>query len=248
MARSALPAFGGMMQLANKIPFWATVGDAYASVWQHCPAALRLLIPLLTVYCAGSAALHWWQFQFQPASGMSLVDIGFSLADEGLAIALGVFMAVKWHRLLLLGEAASWAWPPPRVLVRYLTAAAVVWLAMSLPMYAVIYGVESGFSYAVPDDGHANEADGTEAEPNALHWQELVGLLVFSAALVFAMTPIIAALCYVPLRLSLALPATALGAFANRWARAWTLSRGNFGACIGAACCPMYPPSSAPLW
>lgn len=255
------------MQLVTiKLPFWATLRAAHASFFANTGVVLRIFLPLFVLFCAAAAALNWYHFAFdRTAIFVSAADTLFMFAEEIIGVLLASIAAVKWHRLLLLDEPATWSRFTPAVLGKYVFVALLVWAAASLPFYGIPHAAQALFTMAVnktldvsgADDSTAvavetaaeaeaeklaNEStadtstrdttptETTDAESEAasmtyIDWTvmalEAVGLILFALA-------VWAVLGYVPMRLSLALPAIATGNFATPLSRAWAMSRGNF--------------------
>lgn len=205
---SALQSKSAMLTW-SKIPFWSTLGRAHSSVVAHWREAAAIPLPTLVVFCASTAALSWWRFD---ATGgrIGALDVGILLGIELVGVLLGAVVAVKWHRLLLLGEAPSWRrWPPQ--LLPYLMVAVVVWAAMALPLHGGILIAETAYP-TDPQEAKVPFPAGVE------------GVLVF-CTLSLVLLPPAALLSYLPLRFSLALPAIAVGVLQSPLARSWELSR-----------------------
>lgn len=196
----------------RRIPFWATLRRAHASVLTHWRQAAALLVPALAVFCVVIILLSSWRFD---ATGGQITPLGsaISLATEIVGLILGSLVAVKWHRLILLGEMPSWRRWPPHILP-YLAAAFVVWACIALPIFATGHVMET----VSPTDPQDDSNPFSGGVPGVL-------TLVL---LVLVLTPMAAVLSYLPLRFSLALPALAIGVLPSPLARSWELSRGNF--------------------
>lgn len=230
----------------EKLPFWSVLLRAYASVFLNAGTAARVLLPPLVAYCAISATLSYWQFSFSGgATVMSGSDVAFCLADEAASVVLISSAAVHWHRLLLLGEQ-----PPhsllatPRLLKTYLVLALVVWIASAIPFYIAAYGWQQwansstrselversdDSSKAAPAESSSDQQSGASkvAEPES-PIAGLATLALFATGLIALALVACAILSFLPMRLSLTLPAIATGAENNTVARALMLSRGNF--------------------
>ena len=245
------------MRTVKRFPFWSTLRKAHASISQNAGTAARVMLPLLLLYCAISAALSAWHFSFDRSAWMSGADTAFGIADEAAGVVLITYAAVKWHRFLLLAETPERSpLSAPPVLARYLLLALVVWSVATLPFYAVAYGLPHVLETSIdsilgtspgqpatdaqpvdvrppdatkaPEQAETQQQDGsspTEPEDALSGFGTLLlGVAVIAAVALAAW----AVLGYLPMRMSLALPAIATGNAENAVSRAWNLSRGNF--------------------
>lgn len=212
----------------RKFPFWITLGRAYASIVRNGGPALRAMLPVLLVYCALSAALHAWQFSFNPTAFSAPVNLVFYALDEAMAVLLAAIAALKWHRFVVLGEPPSWlAVGDPRLLAEFVFVAMVVWLAASGPVYALLFGNEALVQHYNPDDGQTCGGEGQEACETAApdHWGVTTILALLALVLLL---PAFSLLAFIPLRWALAMPDVAVGNGREALSRAWHRSRGNF--------------------
>ena len=244
------------MRTVKRFPFWSTLRKAHASIFQNAGTAARVMLPLLLMYCAISAALSVWHFSFDRSAWMSGADAAFGLVDEAAGVVLVTFAAVKWHRFLLLAETPERSpLSAPPVLARYLLLALVVWSVATLPFYAAAYGVPHMIKTSTdsilgtspgqpttdaqpaeatapnatkapeqPETQQQDESSPTEPEDALSDTSLILGVAVIAVVALAAW----AVLGYLPMRMSLALPAIATGNAENALSRAWILSRGNF--------------------
>ncbi len=97
-----------------KLPFWRTVGQAYATVFRNLGIVFALARPWLPVLVAVTMLHSWWVYAAQLASFQAVEsgvpppgDFGGMIAGMVLWLAQLVPMsaiAVGWHRFLLRNE------------------------------------------------------------------------------------------------------------------------------------------------
>jgi hypothetical protein len=220
------------MTALSKLPFWRTLGACYVTVarnfWQLVRISWLWLLIMLPVY----AAMHWlvWPWTSgaqQQAEG--IIGLATSMLPSFIEIPALASIAVAWHRLVLREEAVSSAF--------YLRLDHVVWwyalMLFAFLVLAVGPFLQAGAWATTPPD-HTDEAAG---------WLPLAALLVtivVAVAISFAVLP----------RLSLVLPAIALGERLSL-AGAWRATRGNTWRLAWASLlCSLPPlvPSTFLLW
>ncbi len=194
-----------------KLPVWKTATESFRLTFQHLGDLLRFAWPWLLLLIAVSCALYWGLYPVEKAalaetgSGSNLLWISTLFVST----MIGAFIAVPWHRMLLLGEKndlsasghfASRKW-------RYALRAL---LMIALPMLPILALIQ--FYPATSSEEAATTAD--------------------SIDLVAMMLPVVyfgsfIALMVLVNRMSLILPATALDHNDVGWVETWSITRGN---------------------
>jgi hypothetical protein len=203
-----------------KLPFWDAVGLAYSSYFGNFVAVLRASW-LWLVVVAGLTAFAGWQQWSWMASAMANLGPGLPPPELpkssemavllGLANILillgGVSIAVAWHRLMILDEqpGLSGSNVVTKNLWRYIVMAIALFLTLFLPMIAIMLPT---FYFLLPASG------GRTSLPPGF----LVPFLFFVAYLVGIA---------IMLRLTLLLPARAIGNTDLTFRETWNRTRGN---------------------
>jgi hypothetical protein len=202
-----------------KLPLWRTIGLSYSTYFHHFTDALRtswiwfVAVGLLT----GLASLQQWSWiaavlergapsrtlPAQPFETALLFDLAYALL-----LFAGVSIAVAWHRLMIQGERPGLSASNIATgnLWRYIGIALVFMLITILPLLLIAVPV----LYLIP----SSQAAGT-APPSGF------GALILATVLLsmFAAAAV--------LRLSLLLPARAVGNISLTFKQAWNRTRGN---------------------
>jgi hypothetical protein len=215
-----------------QLPFWRTVGLSYSSYFHHFIDALRASWLWLAV-AGGFPVLANWQHwsgisevmanlatgedSLMPASAAGLVLYGVEYLLLWLA---GVSIAVAWHRLMILNEQPGFSGGNvgTKSLWRYVAVGVALFLILFLPMAAII---PLKF-FLQPASASASQ----EFSP-----LRLLGLVAVYVLAVPAM-----------LRLSLLLPAQAIGDTGLTWSQTWSRTRGNAWRLIWGSLLTSLPP------
>lgn len=224
----------------EKLPFWRTLADAHRGVtsagagfWRHAAVWLFVLLAL-------DAMISWFSWPHQDATPGHMPGLSafFALASILSWIVISGIVGVPLHRHLLADRIAADGvmWPSAGAptyrlyIVRNLAIAALVFL----PFFAVIFVgaafIDTSAAQTVPT-APFGAAEGSDISAD-LVWTGGTGSRVVQLALVIGtlvlMTPLFALMAYIPVRLSLALPATAIDSPEQTFKHAWAASRGSF--------------------
>jgi hypothetical protein len=209
-----------------RLPFWDTVGLSYTTYFGNFIDALRASSLWLITVAVLTGVANWQQWSWMrmvfanadsvakshpgalagmssPFGTMFLLEF-----DHAFVLLAGVSIAVAWHRLMILGERPGFS--------GYNLATKNVWhyvavgLALALIVFLPIAAIILPIFYLLPPV----EA----ATPVPAGFLPLM-LLIFIA---YAVGSVVA------LRLSLLLPARAVGDTRLTFRQAWERSRGNF--------------------
>lgn len=198
----------------NKLPVWATAGEAMSTLFSQFIALLVISWPWLLLagcfsYYSSLVMADWLgqvvtsreapQVQMEPPANFA----AFSYLQNLLTLVAGAVMAVGWHRLVLIGERASFAstlpgWPA----LRYLGALMLLMLTISLPGL-VAWGVLIGSLFLYD-------------APGAMH--------LIAVPIIFLLT---IAASVAGIRMSMVLPARSIGDNTLRLRDSWSATRGN---------------------
>lgn len=203
-----------------KLPFWDAVSLSYSTYFNHFIDALRASWLWLIVAAAFTGFASWQQWSWLAAAMANLkpglppampksAEISLMMnLDNILLLFAGVSIAVAWHRLMILNEhpGLSGSNIATKNLWRYVVAAIGLFLIMFLPVIAIMVPT---FYFILP-----TSAGRTSLPPGFL---PLI-LTVFVAY---------AAGIAVTFRLTLLLPAQAIGNTGLTIKQVWTRTRGN---------------------
>jgi hypothetical protein len=202
-----------------KLPFWDTVSLAYSTYFRHFIDALRASWLWLIVAAALTAVSSWQQWSWMTAAIANLkpgvlsqvpksteLVVLLNLCNIFLLLA-GVSIAVAWHRLMILNEQPRFSGSniATKDLWRYIVVAITLFLIFFLPVAAIVLPT---FYFLAP-------APGPVAPPAGFFPLILLGFVLYavSAAVAF--------------RLTLLLPARAIGNIDLTFRQTWTRTRGN---------------------
>jgi len=205
-----------------QLPFWRTVGLSYSSYFHHFIDALRASW-LWLAFAGGFPVLASWQHwssisevmanlatgdaPLMPASAAGLALYGVEYLLLWLA---GVSIAVAWHRLMILNEHPGFSGGnvATKNLWRYVAVGTALLLVLFLPGAAII---PPKFFFQQPGSGPPSQ------EVSGLR---LLGIAAYVVAVCVVGIPAM-------LRLSLLLPAQAIGDTGLTWSQTWSRTRGN---------------------
>jgi hypothetical protein len=206
------PAEGPQSLPYPKLPFWHTVGLSYSTYFNHFIDAVRACWLWLIVVAVLTGFASWQQWTWMAAA---LADLNPGLpppqipksgdmavllnAANILMLVAGVSIAVAWHRLMILNErpGLSGSNIATKNLWRYIVVAIALFLTLFLPMAAIM--LPTFFPLLPP------------GLPPII-------LLIFVAYLIGTA---------VTLRLTLLLPARAIGNTELTFRQTWNRTRGN---------------------
>jgi hypothetical protein len=203
-----------------KLPLWETIALSYSTYFRDFGTALQISWPWLLLIAPLTAASTWLQTSWM-AEAVANMKSGAPprmpteaavLGNVSTVVMLfaGVSIAVAWHRHLLLNEAPGFGASNvvTRSLWRYIGMGLAIGLIAGLPALLIIVPV---FLWAVPLATGANAA----AAGPTIFPIVLVVFIVYFVALA------------VMLRLSLLLPARAIGDLTLTFKEALNRTRGN---------------------
>jgi hypothetical protein len=202
-----------------KLPFWDTVSLAYSTYFRHFIDALRASWLWLVVAAAFTSVASWQQWSWM-ATNMANLKAGVSLQmskptetvvllnlDNIFLLLAGVSIAVAWHRLMILNEQPRFSGSnvATRDLWRYIVVAITLFLIFFLPVAAVMLPT---FHYLLP-------APSAATRPAGFFPLFLLGVIVYAVGAAVAF------------RLTLLLPARAVGNVDLTFRQTWDRTRGN---------------------
>jgi hypothetical protein len=211
-----------MSHLEPKLPLRRTIRLAYATYFQHFIDALRTSWLWLVVVGALTGFASWQQWSWmatlmgraprgmpprtltqpsEPIEAVLLMNL-----DHVLVLFAGVSIAVTWHRLIILGEQPGFSASnvTSKNLWRYIGVGLAIILVMALPLALIVVPM----IYFIPKPG------GT---PPPTWFFALIPVFMLLYCVGMAMM----------LRLSLLLPARAIGDLDLTFKQTWNRSRGN---------------------
>ena len=140
---------------SRKLPVWRTAADTYRVTVRNLGAFIRIAWPWIILLLFGSAALYWHLYDTEQAA-IAAGRIGSPLlfyATAVLSTVIGAFVAVPWHRLLLLGERPSTLLALDRrhwmYAVYAVVLAAAIWLPFALPFHLISQATPGFFATTI---------------------------------------------------------------------------------------------------
>ena len=197
-----------------KLPVWKTAAECYRLTFRHLGELLRFAWPWLLVLMAVSGALYWGLYPIEQkalaktGSGSNVLWILTLL----FSTVIGAFIAVPWHRLLLLGEKAGLTGSEHFSIRQrqYAVRAILLLLIPMLPIAALMYFYPaSSTDAAATTTGNADDVDIGAMWLPMIYFGSIIALMALAN------------------RLSLILPATALGHTDKGWWKTWHMTQGN---------------------
>ncbi len=226
----------------EKLPFWRTFADAHRCVIGAGADFWRFAGVWLLVLLALDGMSNWLSWPLQdnttghmPGEAVVLIVL-LPLVSLLLWIVVGGIVGVPLHRLLLADRIAAigatrlsaGARTYRLYIVRNIVIAALAFLLFFAVIFVGLQFVDTSFVEPVPTaPASANEVADISADLDWTGGSRLIGPAFVIGALVL-MTPLIALLAYIPVRLSLALPATAIDCPEPTFKHAWAASFGSF--------------------
>jgi hypothetical protein len=221
-----------------KLPLGRAIGLAYTAYFHHFIDALRTSWLWLVVVGALTGFASWQQFSWmatllaraprgmppktltvppEPIEAVLLMNL-----SQVLVLFAGVSIAVAWHRLIILGEHPRFSASnvASKNLWHYIGVGLVIILIMALPLVLIF----APMIYFIP------KAAGGTPPPTWFFALIPVFMLLYCAAMA------------IMLRLSLLLPARAIGDVDLTFKQTWNRSRGNTWRMFwGIAACTLPP-------
>ncbi len=199
-----------------KLPFWDAVSLSYSTYFRHFIDAVRASWLWLIVVAAFTGFASWQQWSWwatakahlkpglPPLPPNSEMAVLMNLANALLLLA-GVSIAVAWHRLVILNEQPGFSGSnlATKNLWRYIAMALGLFVILFLPLEAVMFPT---FYFLMP---------AASPPPPALFALIPLAFAVYGAGMA------------VSLRLTLLLPARAIGNTGQTFKQTWNRTRGN---------------------
>jgi hypothetical protein len=227
-----------------KLPVWSTVVQSYVLTFKNLGWFVKMAWVWLVVFLAVCVAVYWYAWPHFETAGTdkarAFLEAVAALPTSLLSVIIISSFAITWHRLLLLGETNKHRSHLrfDRTFFRYfgwVFLFSYIWLApVVLPVVAELWLTQDVQSETDTSDHKEVAVPGANvdsAKPTkkilieaSNNWG--VGWLRAGAVILVIMALTIM-LAYVPARLSLLLPAIALG-HNLRPIDSWRLTSGNF--------------------
>lgn len=213
----------------TKLSVWRTVGRAYSSAWNNRSDLVRFSWLWALVLILGSFLINWLTWPFEQKFGLSgSYTLALLMLPSILFSSLvGASVAIAWHRLLLAGEHPSQKFylRLDRSVGLYFLWLLFFFLFVWLPMFGIELAAgnfaETVTAAATAEPPSSEDPSAPEAE--SLWLNVAIGIAI-SAGFFFGG----ALLSYVPIRLSLLLPALALGHHQVTARETWRRTKNNF--------------------
>ena len=230
-----------MARARNKIRTLRALKETHVLLFAHVRMLARLLWPWLVGLAVIFFVVSWFHFpdyvkHFETVHSSFFV---YGSIRQFLLLSCGAVIAVTWHRFLLLDEMpiGFFSTTLAREYILYFLIGILIFLIMLLPLLlgwgaATYFDVNDSLGGDVTVVASQGEAQTSldvveDFELNdAFACLFCVGLLVLVLVVVFA--PVACLLLFVPVRLSLALPAIAIGRTQTLLRSSWNMTKRNF--------------------
>ncbi len=218
----------------TKLPVWQTVYRAHAYTLSNIKFLALEALPWLLLVAAIAGSTHWLTYDFRnrffDVAGVS----AWLLTDLSSIICIAI-VAVVVHRLLLLDRTPEPLWERIKAnyFLNYVLLAIVIWSLSMIPALAASWAIDVYFDTEglMQDSGtYDNELPQNDNEhvpfDNSLSaWGEKIAIIFIIFA---SFTSVFMLATFIPLRLSLALPASAIGKSGNLLNCSWKWTKRNF--------------------
>lgn len=205
--------------LQTKLHFWPTFIEAHRLLWCDRATLARYALPWFVLLVVADAVLNWVYFPRSQIKDPSVVwpDLLHGLAVMLLPMVIGAIVYVRIHRRILLAEdmQPSPIVPPLQLLFGYLAR----WLALG---FFLLVPLALGAFMILSLSGWVSGMFGASNGSAESEWGALDTL--YTAMLVALIIPA----AYIPTRLAMILPATAIASPKRILAEAWPTTRGHF--------------------
>ncbi|MDX2307436.1 MAG: hypothetical protein NW216_04280 [Hyphomicrobium sp.] len=223
---------------SRRLPFWRTVIDAHVETIGLFPLLARVAWPWLAVLMLVMSALYWllWPLEQAIVANGGTGSYAMLILPTFVPLMIGAFVAVPWHRALLKGEAIS-SMTGLRLMpiaLRYFGWTSFFAMFLMGPLIAgyVYADISASFAGAISADIDSPSTGGPSTDGTAASlvggsapWLDGPAMIVGIMLTIFG--PL--ALCmFIPTRLTLMLPAIAVGAAEPDPSAIWKATRGNF--------------------
>jgi hypothetical protein len=204
-----------------KLPFWDAVSLSYSTYFRHFTDSLRASWIWLIVVAAFTGYASWQQWSWvntfmtslkpgvTPGAKHQPLELAvLSNVNHVLLLFAGVSIAVAWHRLVILSErpAISGSNVATKDLWRYTGMAIALFLIVFLPAAAILFSTSFFLEQSLR---------GPLAPPPGFFALLLLGFVLYAVGTAVA------------LRLTLLLPARAIGDTNLTFKQTWNRTRGN---------------------
>ncbi len=210
----------------TKLPLWKTVGDAYRLTWVHLGSLCRIAWLWVIIFIIFSVIAYHplWPLELESRSNEKAILplFALSLLPTIISLVMESSVSVAWHRLLLLNErtAQTVYLRLDHTVLRYFGRALILTLLFMVPLFLMILPT----LYLIPDSSDIVGASISEDAPT----KEMIETILTVGFLVLIGGLLLTVLSYVPMRLSLALPARALAHNQISWRESWRQTRWNY--------------------
>ncbi len=219
-----------------KIPFWIFLHGAHRILWRDRIALVRIAAPWFAGLIIIDAVLNWAYFPWSNMENVAYVWIDFLYIVVSMALQLAIFsiVSVRFHRYILLPDEETKLGPssaPFNLVTAY--------FGRSLAIEMITFGLLAlmflpGWFTTIAVFGAATSCAGGDASSSGA-WAMSDTIIAGAGALLFI------AACYFPVRISLALPATAIGSPKRTFRDSWPATRGNFWRLLGGGVFSYWP-------
>ena len=206
----------------HKISLWRFVIDTHRLLWRDRVAVARFAAPWFLLLIIADAVVSWTYFPHsqQQDTASTWPDILYIVTALAPTLVIGSIVAVLLHRHILLPDDSIGRGRPsaPSNLV-------AAYMGRTFAMQFFFFGQISlaAFVIVVSAD-FLGSAEQFVAETSTTEFWTASGL-VFAGSMALLIIPVAS---YIPVRISLALPATAIGSAMRTFRTSWLLTRGNF--------------------
>lgn len=220
----------------------STLFQAHQSVFRNVPFLARVAWPWALALTAFLVAKNWVDFTYFQASNDSFEswDAVFWLVDEFIVLVCATPVAVALHRFIVLGDTtiSAFRFDLWREHLLYLSVGILISLTVIAPIILAAQSVDYAIGptdLSSPASVSTKTLEGADFEITEKPVNDMpdtgvntaICVICTSIALIVGLTALLG-LSYFPARLSVALPASAVGVRNSILSRSWAMTRGQF--------------------
>jgi hypothetical protein len=208
------------MTIPGRLPFWQTVYEAHFDTFGSVTTLIRIGLLWVLLLIVFDGVIHWvnWPSEQAAIAQGRMGSLTLLFASSFAWTLFGSCVAVPWHRFVLRGEVVK---PAD---VSLFTPALLRYFGWALVLSAVIMG-PTVFMLHYSDATLATAVDPPMGDAPENGLDVSIWLIPISVVLVFAVVTVLA---FIPVRLSLVLPATAISRRDFGALGSWLATRHNF--------------------
>ncbi|MGD9669286.1 MAG: hypothetical protein AB7U75_09525 [Hyphomicrobiaceae bacterium] len=220
----------------GKIPLWIYIREAHRLLWRDRTTVVRFAAPWFALLIVADAVINWAYFPRSQSQsvGHTWPDFLYSVVSMALPITIGAIVAVLLHRHIILPEESierGRPLAPPSLVTAYLGRTIAMQMYTFGPLALGAVSMWLLLSIVIGPEA----SDAVEVATSSGIWTNDDLILLGALALLFIPA------CYLPVRISLALPATAIGSPKRTFRDSWLVTRSQFWRLFGGGVVSYWP-------